>query len=72
MTIDGEERDLADYLGSKFYGYLYAEVEPDMYSVKYALWSEDPIPEEYRHQLTADEQDALAEDGIIIGCYPLG
>ena len=70
VIIDGNEIDMTDYLGSNFHGYLYAEVVPYAYAVDYALWSEEPIPNEYRHQLSSSEQQSLADDGIIIGCYP--
>lgn len=71
-NLPADERlDLIAYLGKDYTGYAYVEFRPATYSVPFALWSEDPIPDEYRHQLTADEQKALAYDGIFIGCYPI-
>ncbi|MDE6764053.1 MAG: hypothetical protein K2J73_10305 [Oscillospiraceae bacterium] len=40
-------------------------------TVEYALWSAEPSPDEYKRVLTDSEQEALAKEGIIIGCYPL-
>ncbi len=71
ISIGGKKYDLSDYLGDEFHGYVYGECDPDTYSVNYVLWSDDPIPDEYRHQLDRDEQDTLADDGTCIGCYPV-
>ena len=71
ITIDGKDKDLTDYLlGNE--GYIYAEIKPYAYAINYALWSEEPIPEQYKHQLSYDDEEALMDEGIFIGCYPLG
>lgn len=62
--------DLYDYLGDGYEGYGYALINPNKYSVKYAWWSEKPIPDEYLHQLTEDEMDESRDDGQTVGCYP--
>lgn len=64
------ESNMAELLGNSFSGYVYGVFEYETYNVEYALWSAEPIPEEYRRKLTDSEQEALAEQGIIIGCYP--
>lgn len=69
VTIGGKEIDLTDYLGEDFSGYFYAEADPDNYIVIYTLWSQKPIPDEYKHQLTEEEQQKLQDEGILIGCY---
>ncbi|MBQ8826830.1 MAG: hypothetical protein IJ007_07040 [Oscillospiraceae bacterium] len=61
--------DLASYLGDSFTGYYYVSVDPEIYSVKYALWSEEPL--EYYYQLADYDQESLAQDGIYVGAYPL-
>ncbi len=71
VSIGGEKYDLSDYLGDEFHGYVYGECDPDTYSVNYVLWSNDPIPDEYKYQFDRDEQDTFADDGIYIGCYPV-
>ncbi|MCH5349940.1 MAG: hypothetical protein J1E40_11500 [Oscillospiraceae bacterium] len=72
FTIDGKKVELPDYLGEEFSGYSYAEINPETYAVYRVVWSEDPIPDEYKRQISYDEQESLANDGILIGCYPLG
>lgn len=72
LTIGSETYDQSDYLGSDFNGYYYGTVDGESYMVNYMLWSEEPIPDEYKKPLTADEQEELANQGIIIGCYPIG
>ena len=69
VTIDGKEFDLTDYLGESS-GYIYAEINPDNCAVNFVVWSEEPIPEKYKHQLSDEEQQKLMGDGIFIGCYP--
>lgn len=64
------ESNMAELLGNSFSGYVYGVFEYKTYSVEYALWSAEPIPEEYKRKLTDSEQEALAKQGIIIGCYP--
>lgn len=64
------EVNTADFLGNSFSGYVYGEFDSETYSSLYALWSAEPIPDEYRRVLTDSEQEALAKEGIIIGCYP--
>ncbi len=71
ISIGGEKYDLSDYLGDEFHGYIYGECDPDTYSVNYVLWSDDPIPENYKDQISRDEQESLADDGVYIGCYPV-
>ena len=72
VNIGGEEFDISEY----FYqdadnGYIYGEFDPLRYSVTYVIWSEDPIPDNLKKQLSNDEQTELAEQGTYIGCYPL-
>lgn len=64
------EVNTADFLGNSFSGYVYGEFDSETYSSLYALWSAEPIPDEYKRVLTDSEQEALAGEGIIIGCYP--
>ncbi|MCH5192884.1 MAG: hypothetical protein J1F11_02910 [Oscillospiraceae bacterium] len=71
IVIDGQEYDMSDYLSEDFSGYSYAEINPQTYAVKFALWSEDPIPDEYKREFSYDEQQSLADENIFIGCYPL-
>ena len=71
VNIGGEDFDLTDY----FYqdaddGYVYGEFDPLRYSVTYVIWSKEPIPDNLKKQLSADEQQELAEQGTYIGCYP--
>lgn len=71
VNIGGEEFDISEY----FYqdadnGYIYGEFDPLRYSVTYIIWSEDPIPDNMKKQLSHDEQTELAEQGTYIGCYP--
>lgn len=54
---DHPTMDIAAYLGSDFDGYAYVEFDPAKYTVNFALWSPKPIPEKYRHQLSADEMN---------------
>lgn len=70
-VIGNAEKSMSDYLGEDFSGYFYAEIDPEIYSVNYVVWSEDPLTDEYKRVLTSDEQDTLAEQGIFIGCHPL-
>ena len=70
FVIDGIEQDLYDYLGSEFTGYCYAEIDSETYSVNFALWSEEPIPDEYKYQLSEYLMEYAASEGNIIGCYP--
>lgn len=64
------EINAADTLGNNFSGYVYGKFDSENYSAEYALWSAEPIPDEYKRILTDSEQEALAKEGIIIGCYP--
>ena len=64
------EINAADTLGNNFSGYVYGRFDSENYGVEYALWSAEPIPDEYKRVLTDSEQEALAKEGIIIGCYP--
>lgn len=70
ITIDGKEYDMSDYLGEEFEGYYYIKIDPEKYYAEYAVWSVDPIPDEYKRQISRDEQESLADDDIFIGCYP--
>lgn len=63
--------DLKDYLGDDFSGYYYAYLNTETYSVRFALWSDQPIPDSYKYQLTEEEQKELWAKDIRIGCYPL-
>ena len=69
INSGGEEFDISGY----FYGdaYVYGEFDPLAYSVTYVIWSKDPIPDNLKKQLSADEQQELAEQGTYIGCYPM-
>lgn len=64
------EVNTAEYLGNYFTGYVCGGFDPETGAVGYALWSSEPIPEEYKRMLTDSEQEALSKEGIIIGCYP--
>ena len=66
-----ESADLISYLGEDFTGYSYVVFNTYTYSVKYALWSEEPIPSEYLYNLSEYEQKEIANAGQVIGCYPL-
>lgn len=72
FTVGGAAMDMSDYLGDEVTGHAYGYANEDTFAVEYILWSEDPIPEEYKRQLTYSEQESLADEGIFIGCYPLG
>lgn len=63
--------DLVAYLGEDYEGYAYAVFDPYTYSVKYALWSSEPIPEKYLHQLNEDEIKQSRREGSVVGCYPI-
>ena len=78
-TIEGKDSEI--YLGStkadiseyRSYddGYVYGSFS-EGYGVDYVLWSETPIPVEYRHMLTEKETNKIAKkEGLVIGCYPL-
>lgn len=70
FSFGGTEVNTADYLGNSFSGYVWGAFDSEMGTVEYALWSAEPIPDEYKRALTDSEQEALAKEGIIIGCYP--
>lgn len=70
FSFGGTEVNTADYLGNNFSGYVCGAFDPDTGAVEYALWSAEPIPDEYKRALTDSEQEALAKEGIVIGCYP--
>ena len=71
FTVGGVKIDISNYLGDDFTGYAYGYVNGDIFAVEYTLWSKQPIPDEYKRQLTEAEQKELSENGITIGCYPL-
>lgn len=71
FSFGSTEVDCSDYLGEDFKGYAYGEFDPDSGTVDYMLWSEEPIPDNMKKQLSSDEQTELAEQGTYIGCYPL-
>lgn len=62
------DMELADYLGDSFEGYFHVSVDPSTYAVEYALWSEEPL--EYTFQPSETDQEYMAEEGSLIGCYP--
>lgn len=62
--------DLEYVLLSDFDGYAYVEFDPVTYTVEYALWSPEPIPEKYKHRLSPDEVKQSEKDGAVVGCYP--
>lgn len=70
FSFGGTEINTADYLGNNFSGYVCGGFDSETGIVEYALWSAEPIPDEYKRVLTDREQEALAKEGIIIGCYP--
>ncbi|MDE7303720.1 MAG: hypothetical protein K2N60_10430 [Oscillospiraceae bacterium] len=70
FSFGGTEINTADYLGNNFSGYVCGGFDSETGSVEYTLWSAEPIPDEYKRVLTDSEQEALAKEGIIIGCYP--
>lgn len=71
FTVGGVKVDMSPYLGNEFYGYVYGCANESTFAVEYIMWSQDPIPEEYKHKLTKEEQDKLADEKIFIGCYPV-
>lgn len=71
FTIGGKKIDVSQYLGPNYFGYAYGYVNESTFSVEYTMWSQDPIPDEYKHQLTKEEQDKLAGEKIFIGCFPV-
>lgn len=64
------EKNMAELLGNSFSGYVYGVFDYEAYTVEYALWSAEPIPEEYKRKLTDSERETLSKSGVIIGCYP--
>lgn len=70
FTVGGKKLDVSNYLGSDFSGYVYGYVNEKTFAVEYTMWSKDPIPKEYRHQLTKEEQEQLADKKVFIGCFP--
>ena len=70
FTIGGVKVDMSDYLYDDYTGYVYGCVNEDTFAVEYTMWSEKPIPDEYKRQLTDEEQEELNKKGITIGCYP--
>lgn len=71
FTVGGVKVDMSNYLGNDFTGYSYGYANENTFAVEYTMWSKQPIPEKYKRQLTAEEQEELSESGIVIGCYPL-
>lgn len=70
FTVGGVKVDMSIYLGNDFTGYVYGYANENTFAVEYILWSDQPIPDEYKHQLTDEEQEELNKKGITIGCYP--
>lgn len=70
FEFNGTAVDLDDYIPEDFTGYVYGEYDPEKYRVNYVVWCKKPIPDEYKHPLTDEEKEELAEQGIYIGCYP--
>lgn len=71
---EGYNFELRRYLGSEYDGYAYVVFDPRTYAVHYALWSEKPIPDEYKtfeNNFDSEKLKDIAEDGQIIGCYPI-
>jgi len=63
--------DLENYLGNNYTGFGKANVNPNTYSVNYALWGAKST-EVASGQLKASEQESIAKaQGLIQGCYPL-
>lgn len=71
FDFGGTAKDGTGIVFEDIKGYFYGEYEPDMYSVDYMLWSEEPVPDEMKHKISLEEQEEYAEQGIYIGCYPL-
>ncbi len=71
FDFGGTAIDVSDYLGTEFTGYIYGEFDPEDYVVNYIVWSEEPIPDEYKRALTSEEQEEIAKQDVNIGCYPL-
>ena len=70
FTVGGVKVDMSIYLGNDFTGYVYGYANEYTFAVEYILWSDQPIPDEYKRQLTDEEQEELNKKGITIGCYP--
>lgn len=63
--------DLTNYLGKDFNGYIYAPIDLKNYSVKFVVWSDTPIPKNYRKILTQEQCISYClETGHSIGSYP--
>ncbi len=60
---------IEDFLGENYTGYSYGEFEQNIYKLYYVLWSDSPIPDEYKRYIAPDEQEELFNKGICIGCY---
>lgn len=70
FTIGGVKFDeILRWLGDNFTGYTYGYVKEN-WGIEYVLWSDIPIPDEYKHELTETEQKELAQNGTVIGSYP--
>lgn len=69
IPIIGFEDTLESYLGNHFTGYYYVSVDPELYAVNYALWSETPIYD--TDQLSSLDQELIALSYDYVGCYPL-
>lgn len=67
VSIGGEEFDISDYFYVGDEGYVYGEFDPVMYSVNYILWSKKPIPDELKYQLSSEDMQKLADEGVYIG-----
>lgn len=70
FDFGGTVIDVSDYLGTDFTGYIYGDFNSEYYLVDYVLWSEEPIPGEYKHMLSEQEIEELADKGVYISCYP--
>lgn len=70
FTIGGVKFDeILWWLGDNFTGYTYGYVKEN-WGIEYIMWSDKPIPDDYKHELTKEEQEELAKNGTVIGCYP--
>lgn len=73
-TANSPDYDISEYLGNQYDGYAYVVFNPRTYAVHYALWSEKPIPDEYKiieDRYDTEKLDEAAQDGQIIGCCPI-
>lgn len=72
LTKDGKTLDLTTGLGSDFKDYMYVHIDEYSYSVLYAVWSSEPIPQECKSLLSLHGELTKEEAFKYgVGCYPV-